>query len=107
MRKLHALNKLYKRPPLNEHIERDFRRDLHDAWLAVACLYDFLKACHKDGLLSSPCTSVERALKDLKEARDRLDQDRDCDFELDLPADSPEAIAAEKAYIARATAAVA
>jgi hypothetical protein len=103
MRKLDALNKLYHRPPLNEHIERDFHKHLHDAWLEVACLYDYLEVLAKDGLLSCPCTSVERALKDLAEARDRLDEELDCDFELDLPPDSPEIIAAEKAYIARAT----
>jgi hypothetical protein len=88
-RKLTALSKLYQRPPTNEHLERDFKRDMDFAWLAVAELYNFLEACHKDGILESPTTSVEQALKDLAECRDRLDQDLWCDFELDLPADAP------------------
>jgi hypothetical protein len=88
-RNLKALNELYRRPPTNEHLERDFKRELYHAWLNVANLYDFLEACHKDGILDSPYTSAERALKDLAECRDRLDQDLDCDFELDLTADAP------------------
>jgi hypothetical protein len=85
MRKLDALNKLYHRPPTNEHIERDFHKELHDAWLAVACLYDYLEALHKDDLLYCPNNFVETALEDLKEVRDRLGQDQGCYFELDLP----------------------
>jgi hypothetical protein len=102
MRKLDALNKLYHRPPTNEHIERDFHKELQDAWLAVACLYDYLEALHKDDLLYCPNNFVETALEDLKEVRDRLGQDQGCYFELDLPPDSPEVIAAEKAYLDRA-----
>ena len=90
-RNLTALNKLYQHPPTNEHLERDFKRELYHAWLNVATLYDFLEACHKDGILDSPCTSAEQALKDLAECRDRLDQDLWCDFELVLPADAPTA----------------
>jgi hypothetical protein len=101
MRKLGALNKLHPRPPLNEHIEQSFRENLHGAWLAVACLYDYLEVLHQDGVLYCPYAGIERALKDLAETRDRLDPNGDCDFELDLPPDCPEIIAAEKAYIAR------
>jgi hypothetical protein len=88
MRNLTALNKLYRRPPSNEDLEYDLKRNLYHAWLEVANLYDFLEACHKDGILDSPYTSVERALKDLAECRDRLDQELECDFQLDLPADA-------------------
>ena len=101
MRKLDALNKLYLQPPTNEHIERDFRKHLYDAWTAIDELYDYLEACHQDDVLECPYTSVERALNDLKEARDRLDPCGECDFELDLPADDPKVIAAEKAYAER------
>jgi hypothetical protein len=107
MRKLDALNKLYMRPPLNEHIERDFHKHLHDAWLALACLYDFLEACDKDGLLYGPYSGTERQLRELARVRDGLDQEHEfyeCDWALDLPADSPEIIAAEKAYAERAAA---
>jgi hypothetical protein len=87
MRKLDALNRIYHRPPTNEHIERDFRKALYEAWLAVGALHEFLEALHKDGLLTDgPECSAERALDDLVKVIDRLDPDLDCDFVLDLPA---------------------
>jgi len=92
MRKLTALNKLYIHPPTNEHIERDFKRNLDEAWSAVSDLYDFLVALHQDGLLISYTMTEERALKSLAETRDGLDREL-CggEFELDLPEDAPTA----------------
>jgi hypothetical protein len=94
-RNLTALNKLYQRPPTNEHIERDFHKRFYDAWREVTCLYDYLEACHQDGLLIGISASAERLLKELAQVRDSLDQDTGCwDLDLDLPAGAPTAAVA-------------
>jgi len=93
-RDLTALCELYHRPPANEHIERDFKKSIEDAWCAVAELYDFLSACHKDGLLMGIARSPDKVLKDLADIRDGLCNDSaeiDFELDLDLPPDSPAA----------------
>jgi hypothetical protein len=71
MRKLDALNKLYN---------RDLKEDLYDAQHNVTVLHDYLKACHKDGILT-----VKAVLKELAGFRNWLDNH----LKLDLPADAP------------------
>jgi hypothetical protein len=105
MRKLDALNKLHPRPPLNEHIEQSFWKALKDADLALDELYNYLSAMHQDGLLKSLDDYVwppDVVLAKLEDIIDWIVDKRDY-FELDLPPDCPEIIAAEKAYIERAT----
>jgi hypothetical protein len=99
MRKLDALSKLYTRPPLNAHIERDFGKALHDADLALGELREFLSAMHQDGLLkhlSEYGLPADVVLAKLEDIIAWINHQGYC-VELDLSADCPEIIAAERA----------
>jgi hypothetical protein len=106
MRKLDALNNLYLRPPLNEHIERDFSKALQDALPALDELHRYLSALHQDGLLKHlgqyglPADAV---LKQMDWIIGWIAYQGEYG-ELHLPPDCPEDIAAETAYAERAAA---
>jgi len=77
-------------PALRKHfLERELHQAVHDAWAAVDQLYDFLVACHKDGLLWHVFATPEEALKDLAEFRDNLSDGGD--FMLRQPEGAPTA----------------
>jgi hypothetical protein len=91
MRKPNGLTKLYKRYPTKEEIERDFDSHRFDAWRAVTELYEYLEACHQDGLLKDvPGTTAEQALSELVDAIYLIEDEL---VELDLPVATPTAAA--------------
>jgi hypothetical protein len=95
MSKPKGLTKPYMRYPTNEKTKNDFDSRLYVTWAAVHVLYEYLSACHRDGLLIGIARSPDRVLADLADVREWLGgKEGDFELDLDLSADTPAPAAA-------------